>query len=59
MSRHNWVTTYSPVFAGQSRFEEPEDHWLALQQRLNRWGGGQNIERLEQLGQIARTDQNE
>ena len=59
MSRHNWVTAYSPVSARQSRFEEPEGHWLELQQRLNRWGGGQTIERLEQLGQIAKTDQNE
>ena len=59
MSRHNWLTAYSPVSPRQSWFEEPEGHWLELQQRLNRWGGGQTIERLEQLGQIARTDQNE
>ena len=59
MTRHNWVTAYSPVSARQPRFEEPEGHWLELQQRLKRWGGGQTIERLEQLGQIAKTDQNE
>ena len=58
MTRHNWVTAYSPVSAMQSRFEEPEGRWLELQQRLNRWGGGQAIARLEQLGQIAKTDQN-
>jgi len=57
MSRHNWVTAYSPISARQSRFEEPEGHWLALQQRLNRLGGGQAMEQLEQLGVIARTDQ--
>ncbi len=33
MSRYNWVTAYSPISARQSRFEEPEGHWLEQQQR--------------------------
>ena len=53
MTRHNWVTAYSPISARQSRFEEPEGHWLELQQSLNRWDGKQTLERLEQLGAMA------
>ncbi len=47
------VTAYSPVFAKQSRFEDPEGHWLELQPSLKHCGGGQTLERLEQLGAMA------
>ena len=56
ISRHNRIIVYSPISARQSLSEEPESHWLESQQRLNRWGGRQAMERLEQLGQIANTD---
>ena len=53
----NFITRYSLNPEHQLRFDEPEGHWLQLQRRFNRWGGGHTWERLRQLGQIARTNQ--
>ena len=54
-----WVTD-SYLNGGQrpDRYERPEGRWLELQASLNRWGRSSTWRRLEQLGQIARTDQN-
>ena len=56
----NWVTD-GYLNGGQrpDRYPPTHQHWLELNRRLGRWGGGQTWRRLEQLGQIARTDQNE
>ena len=53
-----WVTD-SYLNGGQrpDRYERPEGRWLELQASLNRWGRSHTWRRLEQLGQIARTDQ--
>ena len=53
-----WVTD-SYLNGGQrpDRYEPVPQHWLELNRRLGRWGGGQTWRRLEQLGVIARTDQ--
>ena len=54
----NWVTgSYTNGQQRLSRYEPTDEHWLELQRRLGRWGGGQTWRRLEHLGQIARTDQ--
>ena len=58
MPRHNWITAYSLNPARQQRFDELEGHWLEMQHRLNRWGSGHTWDRLQQLGSIARMDQN-
>jgi len=53
-----WVTD-SYLNGGQrpDRYERPEGRWLELQASLNRWGRSHTWRRLEQLGQIAKTDQ--
>ena len=54
-----WVTdTYMNGGQRPDRYEPTPQHWLELQRRLGRWGGGQTWRRLEHLGTIARTDQN-
>ena len=58
MPRHsNWITAFTSLSMRASRFEPPERHWLDLQESLNRWGSGFSWSRYEQLGSIARTDQ--
>jgi hypothetical protein len=52
----NWITAYTSADYRSSRFDEPDRHWLELQRRLNRWSGASTWQRLEQLGQIAKTD---
>ncbi len=55
-----WVTgSYMNGGDRPSRYEPTPEHWLELQHRLGRWGGGQTWRRLENLGQIAKTDQND
>ena len=56
MTRHNWVTAFSLSSARPSRFDEPEQRWLELQENLNRWGGSHTMQQLQQLGRIAKTD---
>jgi len=53
-----WVTD-SYLNGGQrpDRYEKPEERWLELASSLNRWGKSHTWRRLEQLGQIAKTDQ--
>ena len=54
----NWVTgSYTNGQQRPSRYEPTDEHWLELNRRLGRWGGGQTWRRLEHLGAIARTDQ--
>ena len=55
----NWVTQFSRVDLRPSRFDPPEQRWLELQDSLGRWGRGLSLERLQRLGEIARTDQDE
>ena len=52
-----WVTD-SYLNGGQrpDRYERPESRWLELQASLNRWGRSSTWRRLEQLGQIAKSD---
>ena len=52
-----WVTD-SYLNGGQrpDRYERPEGRWLELQASLNRWGRSSTWRRLEQLGQIAKSD---
>ena len=59
MSRRNWITSYCNGPDRPSRYEQPEKRWLELQDSLSRWGQGLSIERLQQLGEIARADINE
>ena len=56
MTRHNWVMQYSNSNPRPQRFDEPENHWLDLQDSLNRWGGSKTWQQLQQLGQIAKID---
>ena len=56
MSRSNWVMAYSSQSNRPQRFDEPDHRWVELQENLNRWGGGQTWQQLQQLGQIARTN---
>ena len=53
------VTTVGYMNGGNrpSRYEPTPAHWLELQRRLGRLGGGQTWRRLEHLGSIAKTDQ--
>ena len=52
-----WVTgSYMNGADRPSRYEPTPEHWLELQRRLGRWGGGQTWLRLEHLGAIAKTD---
>ena len=55
-----WITD-GYLNGGQhtDRYEPVPQHWLELNRRLGRWGGGQTWRRLEQLGQIAKTDHKE
>ena len=54
----NWVTDgYLNSGDRPGRYEKPDRYWLELQRSLGRWGGGQTWQRLEQLGEIAKTDQ--
>jgi len=56
----NWVTSYMNGGNRPSRYQPTPEHWLELQRRLGRWGNSSHTwRRLEHLGQIARTDQNE
>ena len=59
MPHHNWITAYTGNPERQPRFDETEGHWVEMQDRLNRWGSGHTWDRLQQLGTIARIDQNE
>ena len=53
----NWVTgSYTNGQQRPERYEPTPEHWLELQRRLGRWGGGETWRRLEHLGSIARTD---
>ena len=52
----NFITRYSLNPEHQLRFDEPEGHWRRLEADLQRWGGVSSWKRLEQLGQIARTN---
>ena len=56
--QRNWVMQYSNSRPRPQRFDAPDSHWLDLQDSLNRWGGGQTWQRLQNLGAIARIDQN-
>ena len=57
----NWVTgSYTNGQQRPSRYEPTDEHCLELQRRLGRWGNSSHTwRRLEQLGTIARMDQNE
>ncbi|WP_067097465.1 hypothetical protein [Synechococcus sp. MIT S9508] len=57
ISTMGWVTD-SYLNGGQrpDRYQKPEGRWVELQARLNRWGRSSTWRRLEQLGQIAKTD---
>ena len=55
-----WVTDgYLNGHQRPSRYEPTNEHWLELNRRFGRWGGGQTWRRLEHLGQIARSEQND
>ena len=56
-----WVTDgYLNGQQRPSRYVPTDEHWLELQRRLGRWGNSSHTwRRLERLGAIARTDQNE
>jgi hypothetical protein len=57
MNRHsNWITAYTSQSMRPSRFDEPEQRWLELQENLNRWGGSHTMQQLQQLGRIAKAD---
>ena len=52
----NWVTSsYTNGQQRPERYPPTDEHWLELQRRLGRWGGGQTWRRLEHLGAIAST----
>ena len=53
----SWVTV-GYLYGAQrpERYPPTPQHWLELNRRLVRWGGGQTWRRLEQLGTIARTN---
>ena len=52
----DWVTSsYTNGQQLPSRYEPTAEHWLELQRRLVRWGGGHTWRRLEHLGAIAST----
>ena len=53
----NWVTgSYTNGQQRPERYPPTDEHWLELNRRLGRWGGGETWRRLEHLGSIARTD---
>ncbi len=59
MAHKNFVTTYTNganLPSHYLRFDVPDNHWLDLQDRLNRWGGSKTWQQLQQLGHIAKTD---
>ena len=58
MGRGNWIPQYSDNPGRPYRWEPAPQHWRELEDRLQRWGGVSSWKRLEQLGTIARTDQN-
>ena len=55
----NWVGAYMNGGNRPSRYEPTLQHWRDLDARLQCWGGVSSWKRLEQLGPVARTDQNE
>ena len=56
MAKQNWITAYSRMDARPTRYERQEEEWLDLQRSLNSGGKGLSIEKLQQLGEIAKTD---
>ena len=53
----NWVTgSYMNGQQRPERYPPTDEHWLELNRRLGRWGGGETWRRLEHLGAIAKTD---
>ena len=53
----NWIVDgYMNGGGRPDRYQRPEGRWLQLQANLNRWGKSHTWRRLEQLGQIAKTD---
>ena len=54
-----WFTQFSRMDLRPSRFDPSAPRWLALQDSLGLCGQALNVERLEHLVQIAKTDQNE
>ena len=54
-----WFTQFSRMDLRPSRFDPSEPRWLELQDSLGLCGQALNVERLEHLVQIAKTDQNE
>ena len=52
----NWVTAYMSGGNRASRYEPTPQHWRELEDRLQRWGGASSWKRLEQLGEIAKTN---
>ena len=53
----NWVTKYSEGDQRPSRFEPTPGYWREFEAQLQRWGGASSWKRLEQLGQVAKTNQ--
>ena len=56
MGRSNWITQYSDNPGRQYRWEPTPQHWRELEDRLQRWGGVSSWKRLEQLGEVAKTE---
>ena len=52
----NWVTAYMNGGNQPSRYEPTPQHWRELEARLQRWGGVSSWKRLEQLGEVAKTE---
>ena len=57
MRNENFVTQYSFLDVKPSRFEPTPGYWREFEAQLQRWGGTSSWKRLEQLGQVARTEQ--
>ena len=52
----NWIVDgYMNGGQRPGRYEQPEERWLELASNLNRWGKSHTWRRLEQLGQIAKS----
>jgi hypothetical protein len=45
------------MYLKYKRYPPTDEHWLELQRRLGRWGGGETWRRLEHLGAIAKTEE--
>ena len=53
----NWVCKFASGDQRPSRFEPTPGYWREFEAQLQRWGATSSWKRLEQLGQVAKTNQ--